>query len=327
MSIRHRGVHRNSSRRYFFFLIQYRHNLRNISEPNKFQLKISNLECSQWKHLWQLTSGIYFETPNETVLAELRSVAADLCQGIEINGDGKPTSTASKPSKMVEEFKKQFEDKLNSFIDKLKQHLDLTQTETWEIFCCYLLTEHHSSTQALLSHLASETNTVSLLNDIWNYYSLERMAQLKVLKNMLEFGVTSSHHPYAEEYRTVLNEIGFDRLRKSYIDQLGKLIAVRETPPTTISDFAHSHGRLVAWTERKLRETCEVLQIILLIVDRDHVKAPEFKALLNLFKSHSFGRQQQYLDTQANSTHSDLVQKITYNEVAIFIKCIDVNCL
>lgn len=227
---------------------------------------------------------------------------------------------------MVEQFKKQFEDKLNSFIDKLKQHLDLTQTEAWELFCCYLLTEYHSSTQALLSHLASETNTANLLKDLWNYYSLERMTQLKVLKNMLEFGVPSSQHPYAEEYRTVLNEIGLDKLRTSYIDQLARLVAVRETPPT-ISDFTHSYVRLVAWTERKLRETCEVLQILLLIIDRDHVKAHEFKTLLNLFKSHSFGRQQQYLDTQANSLHLDLVQKVTYSEVAIFIKCINVNCL
>lgn len=281
--------------------------------------------------MWQLTSGIYFETPNETVLKELRSVSADLCKGLKVNGDSQPgvaTAAATvKPSRMVEEFKKQFEDKLNAFIDKLKQHLDLTQTEAWELFCTYLLTEYHSSTQSLLSHLASETNTANLLNNIWSYYSLERMTQLKVLKNMLEYGEVDSQHPYAEEYRTVLNEIGFGKLRESYIDQLGKLIAMRETPPTTIVDLVHSHERLVAWTERKLRETIEVLQILLIIVERDNVKPQEFKQILSLFKSHSFGRQQLYLDTQTNSLHLDLVQKITYTEVAIFIKCINVNCL
>lgn len=297
-------------------------------EGQIMQLHLSILFDSQWKDLWQLTSGIYFEAPSQRVLKELRGVSKELSQGLKINNDGPSTASSVQPSKMVEELKKRFEDKLNSFIDKLKQHLDLGHGEAWELFCTFLLTtDYHRSTQSLISHLANETNTANLLNDIWNYYSLERMTQLKLLKNMLEFGRTSSHHPYAEEYLTVLNEIGFDKLRKSYIEQLAKLIAMRETPPTTIVDLVHSTERLVTWTERKLRETFEVLQILLLIIDRDNIKAAELKQLLNLFKSHSFGRQQMHLDTQTNSMHLDLVQKITYSEVAIFIKCINLNCL
>lgn len=279
--------------------------------------------------MWQLTSGIYYETPNGTVLKELRSIATPLLNGPKINGnDGKTTTDSNgqaKPSKMVEEFKKQFEEKLTSFIDKLKQHLDLSLNQAWELFCCYLLTEYHGSTQALLSYLASETNTTNLLNSIWSYYALERMTQLKILKNVLEYCVSDSH-PYADEYQTVLAEIGLDKLRKSYIDQLAQLVAVRQVP-VTISDYANSHARLVSWTEQKLRETCEVLQILLLIIDRSGIRPAEFKTLLGLFKSHSFGRQQQYLDVAANSLHSDLVTKITYNEIVIVIRCINNNCL
>lgn len=226
---------------------------------------------------------------------------------------------------MVEQLKQKFESKLTPFIDKLKQYLDINQSQAWELFCIYLLKEYPGSTQSLLNYLATETNTASLLNNIWDYVSLERMTQLKVVKNILEY-CSSDGHPYADEYRTILTEIDLGKMRKSYIDQLTQLIAAKESPPAT-GDFAHSHARLVSWAERKLHETNEVLQILLLIIELDNIEPNQFKTLLNLFKSHSFGRQQQYLDVATNSMHHDLVTKITYNEVAIFIKSIDFNCV
>lgn len=278
---------------------------------------------SQWKELWQLTSGIYYEPPKETVLKELRVVSKELLNGIKISEDNSKTDT-SKPSKIVEALKSKFGDKLTPFVEKLKHHLELSQRQAWEIFCAYLIKEYHGSTQALLSYLASETNTTNLLESIWNYNAIERMTQLKVLKNMLEY-YQCEESSYMEEYDKVLSEIGFDKLRKSYVDQLVQLISVRESPKT-IFDYANSHAKLVLWAERTLQETNEVLQILLLIVERNNIKPDEFKTIINLFKAHSFGRQQQYLDLVGNAQHIDLVNKITNNEIALFIKCIDVNC-
>lgn len=284
-----------------------------------------NFNCSQWKNLWQLTSGIYYETPQDTVVKELRAVSTELLNGPKSNGTKqKSIANNNKPSKLVENLKKQFEDKLTPFIEKLKQHLDLQQNEAWEVFCSYLLKEYHGSTQALLSYLASETNTASLLDTIWHYYALERMTQLKVLKNVLEH-CESDAHPYCNEYKTILNEIGYDKLRKSYVSQLTQLVSVPESPQNLV-DYANSHARLVLWSERKIRETNEVLQILLLIIERNNVRPEELKILLNLFKSHSFGRQQQYLDLANNKHHADMVNKVIHNEIAIFLKCIDANC-
>lgn len=75
--------------------------------------------------------------------------------------------------------------------------------------------------------------------------------------------------------------------------------------------------------ERKLRETTEILQILLLIVHRGNILGHEFRELVELFKSRSFGRQQPYLDLTNNQLHKDLLTKVTYGEVALFIKCID----
>lgn len=79
------------------------------------------------------------------------------------------------------------------------------------------------------------------------------------------------------------------------------------------------------WTERKLREINEILQILLLIVHRDHIQVDEIKTLIDLFKQHAFGKQQPYLDLIGNNLHKDLVIKITYSEVILFMKCIEEN--
>lgn len=150
------------------------------------------------------------------------------------------------------------------------------------------------------------------------------MTLLKIVKNLLEFH-KSPGHPFADEYAQILSEIGLPTLRKSYIDQLTRLI--KADPPFKYShgELFNVHNKLVAWTERKLRETTEILQILLLIVDRDNILTSEFRTLVELFKSHSFGRQQQYLDLKNNKLHNDLVTKIAYGEVALFMKCIDAN--
>lgn len=273
---------------------------------------------SQWKKLWQLISGIHYATPNKTVRAELASIKTELLNGIHC--DDSPTSASAamipKPANCP--------DSLVPFIDKLTQYLDCGKVQTWTIFCGYLQNEYNGSIELLLNYLKTETNTMKLLKSIWDYQSLERMTLLKITKNLLEF-YKSPGHPFADEYKQTLGEIGLSKLRKSYIEQLTRLI--KADPPFKYShgELFNVHSKLVSWTERKLRETGEILQILLLIVDRDNILADEFRALVELFKSHSFGRQQSYLDLTNNKLHKDLVTKITYGEVALFIKCIDAN--
>lgn len=274
--------------------------------------------CSQWKKLWQLLSGIHYTTPKSTVSSELASIKTDLLNGI-LDDDSTAASTATSTPKPAD-----CPDSLVPFIDKLTQYLDCSKAKTWNLFCGYLQNEFNGSIELLLNYLKTETNTMKLLNRIWDYQSLERMTRLKIVKNLLEF-YKAPGHPFTEEYKQILNEIGLPKLRKSYIDQLTRLI--KADPPFKYShgELFNVHSKLVSWTERKLRETAEILQILLLIVERDNIPAPEFRTLVELFKSHSFGRQQPYLDLTSNKLHKDLVTKITYGEIAVFLKCIDAN--
>lgn len=211
---------------------------------------------------------------------------------------------------------------LMPLIDKLKQYLDVNLEQAWNILQCYLNNEYSDSIENLKNFLKTETNIEKLLDRIWDYYALERMTLLKIVKNLLEHS-QSTGHPYASEYEHVLQDIGLDKLRKSYIEQLQELI--REPAPfkSSHAELFNVRNKLVSWTERKLRETNEILQILLLIVNRDHILVDEFKTLVELFKQHAFGKQQPYLDLIGNNLHKDLVIKITYNEVILFMSSIE----
>lgn len=211
---------------------------------------------------------------------------------------------------------------LMPLIEKLKQYLDVSTEKAWNILQCYLNNEYSESVENLQNFLKTETNIEKLLDRIWDYYALERMTLLKIMKNVLEHS-QSLKHPYANEYKQILQEIGLPKLRRSYIEQFREL--VRESAPFKSGhpELFNVRNKLVTWTERKLRETNEILQIILLIVNQNHILVDELKILVDLFKQHAFGKQQPYLDLSGNNLHKDLVMKITYSEVVLFMSCIE----
>lgn len=162
---------------------------------------------------------------------------------------------------------------LMPFIERLKQYLDVDQQKAWTIFCGYIENEYNDSIEQIRTQqqnfLKIETNTEKLLDRIWHYYSLERMTQLKIVKNLLELS-RSAKNPYVNEYEQILNQIGMKNLRQSYIQQLKQLIQEPAPFKTNHAELFNVRSKLVSWTERKLRETNEILQILLLIVYHDH---------------------------------------------------------
>lgn len=269
----------------------------------------------QWKKLWQLLSGIHYATPTSTVSDELKSVKMELLNGVKTIE--KPIDDNVKLTNCPES--------LLPFIGKLKTFLDCSKDETWNIFCCYLQNEYNDSIESLMNYLKTETNSSILLNSIWEYQSLERMTLLKVLRNLLEFHKSQSH-PFANEYNAILKDIGLSNLRKSYIEQFEQLVKEQRPIKYSHGDPFNVYVKLTTWTERKMREINEILQILLLIVEWNNISVNEFKQLVDLFRAHSFGRQQSYLD-MSNSNHKDLVAKIVYSEIALFMKCIVANVM
>lgn len=151
------------------------------------------------------------------------------------------------------------QDKLLKFTQRLQQFLDLDALQVWDILRFYLLNEYKGSAASLSSYISTESAMLKLLNDIWTYYTLERMVMLRVIKTMLEFQ-DSANHPYAEQYRIVLKRIKVENILKSYIDQFENL--VRELTVKTIpGDLFNSPAKLMAVSERKLREEIVIIQV------------------------------------------------------------------
>lgn len=230
---------------------------------------------------------------------------------------GKSSEVSKK--KLEKQLKLDKQEKLLPLTLKLQEFLDIDEMQSWDILC-YYLNEYTGSRISLSDYIGTESNMNKFLSEIWNYYSLERMIVLKIVKNILEYH-RSKNHPFSEEYKTILDKIKITELRKSLIKQLKHLIT--ETLPNKIL-FSENRSILTSWWERKMREINEILQILVLVVDINGILSEELENLIKLFKSHSFGLQNEYLD-MTNDSHVDLIRKVTFGEVSLFIKCLDVN--
>ncbi|XP_064547907.1 nucleoporin Nup188 [Drosophila montana] len=269
-----------------------------------------------WKRLWQMVSGIHYETPRGTVRDELLNVCSELQAGVL---QFKPKSASNVQLAVLLKEKKQ--EKLLPFTERLQELLNLESAQCWEILCYYLTKEYRGSASLLTQLISTETNMAKLLEDIRHYYSLERMIVLKILKNVLVF-YNVPNHPYHNEYRLVVEKLTLPRLLDSYLDQLDSLI--NELPPRKLlaGEGFHCTDRLTSWSERNARETNEVLHILLLLSEHISLSLAQIKRLFATIKQHSFGRIQNYLN-ESNLYHKELIKNLTYSELMLLMKCLD----
>lgn len=78
-------------------------------------------DCSQWKKLWQLISGIHYETPNAVVQDRLSDVSKQLTDGILMYKKAAGDKTSEEQLKKV--MKERNQHKLLAFATKLYQYL------------------------------------------------------------------------------------------------------------------------------------------------------------------------------------------------------------
>ncbi|XP_012160281.1 nucleoporin NUP188 homolog [Ceratitis capitata] len=273
---------------------------------------------TDWKRLWQLVSGIHHETPESTVREELLNVSKELQDGVLQFRKRKASNV-----KLEDLLKEKKQQKLLPFTQNLQELLDLESQQCWEILCYYLTNEYRGSASSLAAHISSESNMSKLLDDIWGYYTLERMIVLKIVKNLLLF-YKIPNHPYHEQYKEILNKITLPKLRDSYLNQLEQLI--NEYPPNQLAngEFFDYHTRLVVWSEGNAREINEVLHILLLICEHLPFELKHIEKLFNCFRQHTFGRQQSYLD-MSKPLHNELMTRLAYSETMLLLKCIDLS--
>lgn len=268
-----------------------------------------------------MVSGIHYETPEETVVQKLSEVSEKLCEGIL---QFRPNSSCSPKTDLEKLLKDKHQEKLIPFTKKLQELLNLETTQCWEILCFYLTNEYRGSASSLAAFVASEANTIKLLDDIWGFYSLERMVVLKIVKNLLHFYQVDDH-PFHEQFVEIVDKITLRKLRDSYLKQFKHLL--EDKPPSNFkgsSDYQGQQGKLIAWSERNAREINEVLQILMLLVSYIGVDTCQMVEIFSNMKGHNFGRSQPHMEL-CNGIHKQLIQKMCYSEIALFLKCLDIS--
>lgn len=263
--------------------------------------------------MYQLSSGTFYNENEDVVKKKLLNVAKEIESGLLALK--KPSADAN--TKLEKLLKEKHQEKLIPFTQKLFPFLDLDVNQAYDILCYYLVNEYRGSASSLQNFVSSESLMIKLLNDIWFYYSLERMVMLKLTKCIVEF-YDSTDHPYSGAFRAVIDKIGIAKLRSSYIDQFEMLVKDVQQVKFSTGDIFNSPQKLQSWSERKHREMNEVLQIIAMTCHFDRISPAELQKLVELFKIHSFGKQNQFL-SPTNTFHVDLVQKVTYNEIVLLM--------
>ncbi|XP_055385303.1 nucleoporin Nup188 [Condylostylus longicornis] len=286
--------------------------LKNIKE-------ISELDVTDWKRVWQLVSGIHYSTSESLVKESLFEKSKEIQDGL-FQFKKPKTFNNDDLEKLLKSLK---QEKLLPFTTKLQYILDLEPAQCWDVLCYYLAKEFRGTANSLPLLTATESNMTKFLDDIWRYYTLQRMVFLKLVKNLLEF-YQNQYHPYHEQYKEILDKITLEKLKTSYLKQLEFLI--KETPPLKLTggEFWNYQAKLCDWNERNCKETIEILHILILIVHFVGVTVEEVTQLMEYFKMHSFGRQQRFLN-ESNELHLQLIRKIGYSEIILFMKCIDVS--
>lgn len=229
-----------------------------------------------------MVSGLHQDTPASKVKAILAENKEGLTEGLL---QFKTSNSDAKLEKLLKDGK---QEKLLPFTKHLQGYLNLDADQTWSTLCAYLVNEYKGSPGSLAAYVANETNKWKLIADIWNYYSLERMIILKLIKNLLEFQ-REKRHPYREAYSEWLEQITLRKLKSKIIDQLTTLL--KEDPESAVNvggDQQHEFNQVTMLYGRTLREINELIHILVLISEIDGTSPEEFKLFLDVFKNSAF---------------------------------------
>lgn len=261
-----------------------------------------------------MVSGLHQDTTSEKVKGKLIEIKGALQDGL-LQFRTNESGSDAQLEKVLKEAK---QDKLLPFTRHLQKYLNLDADQTWTTLCSYLVNEYKGSPGSLAVYVSNEANKCKLLADIWNYYSLERMIILKLIKCLLEFQ-RDKRHPYHVAYTEVVQQIGLKVLKGKILDQL---TAALKDDPDASSGYSmierdHDTVKRGVLVVRKLREINELLQLLILIGQLEESAVPdELKLLLNIFKNSSFLQKCKYSTTGESA---EQLQKIEHSRVVLLL--------
>lgn len=215
-------------------------------------------------------SGSVLETNPGVLENELESCRGILSAGVlAYKPNTQNTAKAFSSSKEVPESWK-------GFVSKVSTTLGLEELAAWQLICSYLSTEFRGTQQSLKDLINDDQKRKPLILDVWQFYRAERLYLLQIIKQIISLNHDTQSNPQlAKAMKTLDSGSG---LHKSLSDQLSA-VTKEKAPDTEALGPSLGNTCRSAWIHFNLRETSELLQILLISL---HVRGFQFSHIVDI---------------------------------------------
>lgn len=265
------------------------------------------------KDLWVIISGNTNLRSNQLIGIELTKNADQVLNGLLYFTEQRKSKTT-----VPESFNQEL-------LSKLSTLLGLDKQCSYELFCAYLTYEYRGTPDDLKATVASERNIPHILNEVWNYYRMERLFSLFCLRYILEHWQNPSHE-YVKLFDGFLERFNENEIIiKKIIEQLNLIVDTQ--PPTRESHGPYMTNTLIGqWVNYTLQEQCELLKIVLLYYKDIQPKLENIIQLLDVFQKHNFGQRSSFRKLLGDS-HRSTLDLISYLECLVLVESLDLDWL
>ncbi|KAE8748809.1 hypothetical protein FOCC_FOCC004403 [Frankliniella occidentalis] len=268
------------------------------------------------KQLWAVTGGTLLGTSVEAARKQLQKARSQILAGIS---HYRPFNEDSE-----KKLKSCLDGKTLSFVVNIARQMNLDALQAWDLMVFYLEHEFRGSEDNLESFLESDVRKEQLVKDICMFYWSERAFLLKCIGIYLAYW-QDKEHPFSEVFSELLSDLTANAIFESLLKQLKQL--TEQNAPTSSTNLSSSTKTSIysttsdQWMSIYLQEQLSVLHNLTLFVDGYQCQWRNILETLKLCKHPLLYRH------KLKRQHLPLLQGITFSQVVLLLRMIDVSDL
>ncbi|XP_050313935.1 nucleoporin Nup188 [Anthonomus grandis grandis] len=265
-----------------------------------------------WHKIYEVISG-----SNKNVIPQIVEEALEICKHnlakVLLNYDMYTKESFREWQKTSESMLLAQDDEISNFIHRVSKELDLDSTLAWSIICNFLLYEYMGKVDDLKSIIRYEANIKSIISQLWQFYTTDRMFMLKSLRFLFEKSL-DENFMYIENVKSFFRAISI----KEMWENSKKSFQILKTEVSTDKITRIDEDAVPLWVQRNNREQIEVLLIMVHLCEVMELSGDELVDVLKLFMVDGFGRHPFFLGATSLSRSEDLVD-IRNAEIGVVI--------
>lgn len=178
--------------------------------------------------------------------------------------------------------------------------------------CNFLMFEYFGKIDELKSIIRYDTNVRCLIDNVWYFYTADRMFLLKSLRHIFE-NIPNKQYKFYKQFDDFLKSVDIKVLWKNLMKTLDDLINEIDKDKAQMV----SSEVLKNWINRNNREQVEVVTLLIHVIQYFTVDGSELEDILVLFLKHGFTRHLLCQESNILSKPKDLWD----------VKCAEIGCV